>query len=64
MKVKEGSRVRLLVETTGIEGTVVPAGTVGTVVDDAHAPDEYAVDVKVDGQFDNVAVTGGQVEPV
>lgn len=65
MTVKEGDRVRLLVETVGIEGATVPAGTFGTVVDDMHAPDEYAVDVVVDdGVYDNVSVSGQQVEAV
>jgi hypothetical protein len=62
--IKEGERVRLLVAAQGLDGTAVPAGTVGTVVDDLNAPDEYAIDVVVDGRYDNVAVGGDEIEPL
>lgn len=62
---KEGDEVRLRVDVTADGGEhVVPAGTVGVVVDDVHAPDQYAVDVEVGGEYDNVAVTGEQIEAV
>lgn len=63
MTIKEGDEVRLRVGVTGIRGTTVPAGTVGVVVDDVHAPGQYAVDIEINGAYDNVAVTGDQVEP-
>ncbi|MBO0829437.1 MAG: hypothetical protein J2P24_16820, partial [Streptosporangiales bacterium] len=57
--------VRLRVDVTRDGGVgVVPAGTVGVVVDDVHAPGQYAVDVEVDGEPDNVAVGGEQIELV
>lgn len=62
--IKEGDRVRVLVEKVGIEGLTVPAGTVGTVVDDVHAPDSYAVDVRIGDRFDNIDVSGEQIETV
>lgn len=62
MTITEGTQVRLRVDVTGIRGTRVPAGTVGVVVDDAHAPHQYAVDVQVDGRNDNVAVSGEQIQ--
>ena len=62
---KEGDEVRLRVDVTGDGGAhVVPAGTVGVVVDDVHAPGQYAVDVEVNGEPDNVAVTGEQIDAV
>lgn len=64
MTIKEGDRVRLTADSKGIRGTDVPAGTVGTVVDDVHAPDQYAVDVTVNDRYDNVAVSGEQLEAV
>lgn len=64
MTITEGTQVRLRVDVTGIRGTAVPAGTTGVVVDDLHAPNQYAVDVQVDGRNDNVAVSGEQIEPV
>ncbi|MQA02309.1 MAG: hypothetical protein GEV07_06135 [Streptosporangiales bacterium] len=65
MTFEEGTKVRLVGDVTRDDGVpVVPAGTVGTVVDAVNAPDEYAVDVVVDGEFDNVPVTGDQIEAV
>lgn len=65
MTIKEGDRVRLTVDMLGDDGVrVIPAGTVGTVVDDVHAPGQYAVDVRVDDRYDNVPVSGDQIEPV
>lgn len=64
MTIREGDEVRFTNDVTGIRGTRVPAGTVGVVVDDVHAPGQYAVDVEVDGEPDNVAVSGDQIEPV
>jgi hypothetical protein len=64
MTIKEGDRVRLTADTQGIRGSEIPAGTIGTVVDDMHAPDQYAVDVKVNDRYDNVAVSGEQIEAV
>jgi hypothetical protein len=60
--IKEGDRVRLLTDTIGIEGTVVPAGTQGTVVDDTHAPAEYAIDVVLNDAFDNVTAASTDLE--
>lgn len=60
--IKEGDRVKVLVEKVGIEGLTVPAGTVGTVVDDLHAPESYAVDVRVGDRFDNIDVSSEQIE--
>lgn len=62
--VAEGQEVRLLVPVERDGGGTVPAGTVGTVVDALHGPGEYAVDVLVDGEYDNVAVRGDQLEPL
>ena len=62
MTVREGDRVRLLQDVVGIMGNRVPAGTVGTIVDDVNAPGQYAVDVRVDDAYDNVAVTPEQFE--
>lgn len=62
--ITEGAGVRILVAVTGIRGIDVPAGTVGVVVDDKHAPDEYAVDVEIGGRYDNIVVSGEQIEPV
>lgn len=65
MRFKEGDEVRLRVDVARDGGVgVVPAGTVGVVVDDVHAPGQYAIDVEVDGEYDNVAVSGNQVEPI
>lgn len=62
---KEGDEVRLCVDVTGDGGDcTIPAGTIGVVVDDVHAPGQYAVDVEVDGEPDNLAVSGDQIEPV
>lgn len=61
--IKEGDRVKLLAEKVGIEGLIVPAGTVGTVMDDLHAPDSYAVDVRIGGRFDDIDVSAEQIEP-
>jgi hypothetical protein len=62
--IREGDRVRLTTDVVGDDGVrVIPAGTVGTVVDDVHAPGQYAVDVIVDGEYDNVPVTADQIEP-
>lgn len=62
--IKEGDRVRLVTDVTGDDGVrVIPAGTVGIVVDALHAPDEYAVDVRLGDQFDNIAVSADQLEP-
>ena len=62
MTVNEGDRVRLVEAVVGIMGNLVPAGTIGTVVDDANAPGQYAVDVQVNGDYDNVAVTPAQFQ--
>lgn len=63
--IKEGDRVRLVADVTADDGvTVVPAGTEGIVVDADSAPHGYAVDVIVDGEYDNIPVTGAQIEPV
>ena len=63
MTVEERDVLRLTVDVPRDGGGVVPAGTVGTVVDVVHAPDQYAVDVQVDGEYDNVAVAADQIEP-
>ena len=62
MTVREGDQVRLLEDVVGIMGELVPAGTIGTVVDDVNAPGQYAVDVQVNDAYDNVAVTPAQFE--
>jgi hypothetical protein len=64
MMFKEGDQVRLLVPVAGIGKVLAAAGTVGTVVDDVHAPDEYGVDVEVNGQYDNLVVSGDQLTAV
>lgn len=63
MNASEGDEVRLTTDVTGDDGQrVIPAGTVGTVVATYQDPTAYAVDVTVDGEPDNVYVTGEQVE--
>ena len=62
MTVAEGDRVRLLEDIIGIMGHVVPAGTLGTVVDDVNAPEQYAVDVQVDGSYENIVATSAQLD--
>lgn len=65
MTIKEGDRVRLTVDVLGDDGVrVIPAGTEGTVVDDVHAPGQYAVDVRVGDSYDNVPVSSEQIELV
>lgn len=58
----EYDRVRFVVDGTGDDGNRIPAGTIGTVVD--VAPDGYAVDIEIDGEYDNVHATPEQVELV
>jgi hypothetical protein len=61
----EQDEVRLIADVTGDDGQrVIPAGTVGVVVDVYRDGAAYAVDVELDGQPDNVYVTAQQVEPV
>ena len=62
MSVREGDQVRLLEDLVGIMGHHVPAGTIGTIVDDLNAPAHYAVDVQVNDAYDNVAVSPDQFE--
>lgn len=61
----EGERVRLRTDVPGdVRGRVIPAGTVGVVVDVYHDPEAFAVDVTVDGEPDNIYLAADQVEPV
>jgi hypothetical protein len=62
MRVREGDQVRLLADLVGSMGHRVPAGTIGTIVDDVNAPAQYAVDVQVNDTYDNVAVSPDQFE--
>jgi hypothetical protein len=62
MTISEGAEVRLLRDAVGLEGHVIPAGTVGTVVDATHAPGQYAVDVADGDRYDNVAVSADEIE--
>ena len=62
MRVREGDQVRLLEDLVGIMGNRVPAGTIGTIVDDINAPAQYAVDVQINDTYDNVAVSPDQFE--
>jgi hypothetical protein len=57
MTMREGVEVRLLQDAVSLEGNRVPAGIIGTIVDTTHAPGQYAVDVVVDGAYDDIAVT-------
>lgn len=60
----EQDEVRLTADVTGDDGRrVIPAGTVGVIVDVYRDGAAYAVDVEIDGQPDNIYVTAEQVEP-
>ena len=65
MALQEGQAVRTTAEVTGDDGKrVIPAGTPGVVMYVYGDGEAYAVDVKIDDQFDNVYATAEQVEPV
>lgn len=65
MKAKEYDRVRLLVDVySQFRKRTVPAGTVGTVVyvPDEGEPEAYSVDVKTEGEHDNIDLTPDQFD--
>jgi hypothetical protein len=59
---KEYDRVRFITEGEADDGTVIPVGTVGVVVD--VSPDGYAVDLGNNGEYSNVHAYPEQVELV
>jgi hypothetical protein len=61
---KEYDRVRLVADVIGDDGAVIPAGTTGVVVDVSPDGSGYAVDIKINGEFDNIHANPDQVEIV